>query len=220
MLAAMLLFISPVRAGEFFFPWLADKEPNPYETLRAPFADLLPESEASAHQLSPEEVLKQRLPENNVPMDKAHRQAGQIADIVGEFVAKVMLYQGDDYEADLAESMKLFDAQGQAAYKAFLEEKKLMQVLQSLRYYVRSYVEDIPIVLNAGPIDGRYRWLLEVPVIVSYMDRNEQDYKQGGQVTNQKFVIRLQVGRSEAAQNQDQLLIETWSGRAVPIDKI
>lgn len=213
---ALSVVSMPAKAGwlELFFPHLDTSEPDLSETLQAPFADIAPVEEGQAVKAADE-----YLPENAVPVEKPHRQAAHISEYVSEIVSQSLLYEGADYRAELLEILKDFDGPGKQEYQVFLAEKNILKVLQSGKYDVRSFVMDLPLLLNSGPVDGRYRWLFEVPVMVSYLEKGDDNYRDGAQPTNQKIVIRLQVGRHPDVKNQTGILVEKWSGKVRKIDK-
>lgn len=209
--AALLLTIAqplPAQAGiiEFLFPTLKKKEPNPGETLLAPFAD----AENNAEQSQSEKVAS--LPENAIPLDKPHRVTSDITKWVETATAEVMNFTSQNYQNDLSAAQKLFDNGGNSQYTTFLRDKNIMKVLESGRYKVNSHVEDTPLLLNEGVVQGRYRWLYQIPVMITYIDRNASGYEDAKPI-NQKAQITLQVGRSKDAENADALLIERWSGK-------
>ncbi|MEM7651476.1 MAG: DotI/IcmL family type IV secretion protein [Pseudomonadota bacterium] len=185
---------------DFFFPSLADTEDNPAETLQAPFAHGTQEGEEA--------------PEENksiVPLNLQHRTAKDIEEWTVTAVSDAMSFGTAGYEADFEEAKPDFDAGGWGQYQTFLEEKKIMRVLKSGQYDVRSYVKGTPILLNEGAVSGRYRWLYEVPIMVSYLKRGVTDYKNVEPV-NQNMALRVQVGRVEDPQDDYGLSIERWSG--------
>lgn len=203
--------VQPAQAGwlEFFFPSLKDPGYDPYETLQAPFAT--PDENTG-------EEVKLKQPEDSIPLDKPHRADADIAAWVTTTTAEVMMFEGDDYHKDLEETKKYFDASGREQYEAFLNTTKMMKVLESGRYQIRAYVSDAPLLLNEGVVSGRYRWLYEVPIMVSYIPRGANDYKNLEPV-NQNIVLRMQVGRTADAQTDLRLLIERWSGKVRKLDK-
>lgn len=212
---ALALSCAPgaAQAGwvEFFFPSLAKKEPSPSETLTAPFA-------LDENMQAPAAPAGTSLPVNAIPLDKPHRSAGAISAWMKDIVPDVMTIAGDDYKVELEKSTPMFDASGRAEFLAFLEEKGIMKVLQSQKYHVRSFVQDVPLVINQGEIGGVYHWLFEVPVMVTYLDRAMTDYKDVTPLS-QKMTLTMQIGRSASAANAEGLLIERFSGKVQKIDK-
>jgi hypothetical protein len=92
-----------------------------------------------------------------------------------------------------------------------LQDSQIRKILDLKKYYMRSYSKDSPLLLNEGVSEGRYHWLFEVPVMVTYMDRAMKDYKTA-KPTSQMLVIKIQVGRS-AQLPEAGMVIEHWTAR-------
>ena len=220
-LAVFTLSAVPAQAGifEFFFPMLKKQGEDPSQTLVAPFADQpqgppapqIPGKPAPAKPAQP-------LPENAIALDKPNRSTQQVADWLAPIAAEAMTFINDDVAADLAKTEKYFDAGGRTQYTQFLETNNIKKVIDLKKYFVRSYVKESPLLLNEGPAEGRYHWLYEVPVMVSYLDRGVSDYKKATPI-NQTILLKLQIGRSNKAQDPSGLVIEHWSGKGVKEEK-
>lgn len=210
-----ILAAQPAQAGlvEFFFPSLRKQEVDPAQTLQAPFASGGPVKKDA---MGPQAV--RPLPENSIPMAQPHRSTAQITEWVIMVVSEAMTFDKDDVGTSLASTGKYFNETGRAQYDQFLKDSKLANVLDSNKYYVRSYVRDAPILLNEGTVGGYYRWLYEVPVMVSYMARTDKDYKKASPV-NQQVLVTVQVGRSPRAVDPAGIVVETWGGKAEKFDK-
>lgn len=208
-LTAGALFVpsfAQASALEFFFPSLKKKEENPYETLRAPFA----EENGAADALD-------QLPINAIPLSEPHRITSEMADWVMGAVSDSMNLDGQGYRAMLEENKPSFDAAGYQQYLAFLQKNNVLKVLETGKFHVRSYVENTPLLLNEGAVNDHYRWLYQVPLVVSYIDKNAKGYR-GVEPTNQRVTLNVQIGRSVAAKNPQGVLIESWSGRVTAFD--
>jgi hypothetical protein len=210
-------FATPAQAGvlEFFFPMLKKQEPDPSLTLEAPFAQkkagppvkVIPGAPLPAPAARP-------LPENAVALEKAHRSGQQIAAWVAPVVAEALNFASADFKTDLAATEKYFEPSGRAQYTAFLQDQNILAILEQGQFSLRSYVRDVPVLLNEGPAGGRYHWLFEVPVVVSTLDKRVTDYKKAN-ATNQLFMLRVQVGRSAQTLDPAGVTIEHWTGSAV-----
>ncbi len=205
---SMIIPQQPAHAGvlEFFFPTLRNADDDPAKTLQAPFADVEDDAEKGAKN-------------NNdaVPLNLPHRAMTDITKWVVTVTSEVMTFSGD-YKTELEVGTAYFDEGGRQQYDAFIEEKKILNVMASGKYDVRSYVRDTPILLNEGAVQGRYRWLYEVPLMISYLQRGVKDYKEV-EAVNQNMVLRVQIGRSETAENDLGLQIERWTGKVQKMDK-
>lgn len=205
-----LILIQPARADgilEFFFPMLKDLGPKPAKTLEAPFADR--EQIKNADKLA--------RPEDSVAQDLPHRTAAQVADWVTTKTSEALTYTDADYRLDLAKIQKDFTPEGYQQYTSFLASTELQPLITSGNYSLRSYVTETPLLLNKGPVNGGFKWLYEVTLIVSHMDRTVTNYKGSkADPINQKIVLNIQVGRTTDKNADNGIVIEHWNGKVVP----
>lgn len=210
---------SPARAGllEFFFPMLKKQEADPAHTLQAPFAAQTPATGEGAAKAPMGPPAIKPLPENAIPLGNPHRSTGQITDWVVTAVSESMTFDKNDSAENFAATGGYFSTIGRAQYEKFLKDSRLSNVIESNKYYVRSYVREVPVLLNEGAVNEHYRWLYEVPVMVSYMERGA-NYTRASPV-NQEMTVTIQIGRSPRAANAAGIMIETWSGTVRKLDK-
>ncbi|MCB1563721.1 MAG: DotI/IcmL family type IV secretion protein [Alphaproteobacteria bacterium] len=196
---------SPAQAGifEFFFGKAKDDGPDPLQTGVAPFA---------YDPSKPAEALKS-LPESTVPLNLPHRSPAHLVEWVTTASSEVLTFEKSDYRAEIKDRKDRFDSNGLREYVAFLQERNIIKILEDGTFQVRSFVEEPPLLLNEGVVDGRYHWLYELPMMVSYMDRNMKTYKKADAV-NQHIILKVQIGRSADGSGIDGLKIEHFSGRA------
>ncbi|MEZ5814346.1 MAG: DotI/IcmL family type IV secretion protein [Alphaproteobacteria bacterium] len=203
--AALAIPLSPAHAGllEFFFPSLRDTTNIPAETLQAPFADPAENTETNKP--------KNTNPDSIVPLKYAHRSTEEITQWTETVVSNVMSFD-KKHLAKLESSKLYYNQNGWAQYESFIEEKKILAVLQSGKYDINSYVSETPLLLNEGAVNDRYRWLYEVPVMISYIPRGTKDYKKI-QPQSRNILLRIQVGRAAEAKNDMGVQIESWNGK-------
>lgn len=195
----------------FFFPSLRQAEPDPSSTLIAPFAN---PKDIQAGPVQPGVKPENRLPENRVPLDTPHRTVDQVGKWLEMAVSEALtLKSGAALDESLKSNMAHFDAGGAAQYRAFLDGGKVIDTLRGGRYRMNGMSQDVPLLLNQGAVDGRYRWLFEVPVIVTYIESDADGYKNAKPIT-QSLMITVQVGRTADLSQGRDLVIERWSARA------
>lgn len=194
---------------EFFFPSLQKVDNTPAETLVAPFADPGVKSAKG----SPE-----GLPENAVPLNVPHRNTAQIADWAVMAASEAMTFDKDDYNESFKSTEKYFTPAARQQYLTFLKDTHIMNVIESKKFFLRGFVQDVPMLLNEGNVEGRYRWLYEVPVMLTYMDRNMQGYK-NSDPANQQMTLNIQVGRTSNLETGHDIAVEIWTGKVQDITK-
>ena len=205
---------APAQAGvlEFFFPSLRKPAPDPSNTLQAPFAYDFGETD------SKDVLVPQVGADKTIPMDQPHRLKEDIRDWLVEILSRAMTFEEKDYRHDLKEVLPYFSTEGWEEYKQFLSMSGMAAFLNSERYYVRSFVEEPPDLKTEGAVNGHYRWLFKVPVMVSYMDRGMTDYKKNDPKTHE-MSLTVQVGRVQKSQDDMEIVIESWSGDVVSNSK-
>jgi len=199
---------SQVQAGwfDFLFP-VQDTAPNPAKTLRAPFADddaVIEELDASGKR------------ENLTPLHMRHRTNTVITRWVQEVVPFLLTYNNADYETDYHQKALSFSKIGAEEYAAFLYGADFIKTLKTGQYNISGFVQDYPVIVNEGVTDGRYKWLYETNVMVTFLDDEMDGYSQRAeddQTISREYTVTLQLGRSREAANEHGLLIETWSAK-------
>ena len=66
-----------------------------------------------------------------------------------------------------------------------------MQMMNQNNLRMQSYVE-APELINEGALEGRYRWLYEVPVTISFIPEEASDYRNVKPV-NRRYVLKTQL---------------------------
>lgn len=152
------------------------------------------------------------LPENAIALDQPHRSDGDITSWVITSVSRALTFQETDYQKEINQSVNLFFTSSAATqYKTFLQETKILEILAGKQYRVNSFTQGDPILVNEGALSGRYRWLYEVPIMVSYMDRYGFDYREKNAV-NQNYMLQIQIGRSsDESVDGEGIKIESWT---------
>lgn len=218
----------PAHAGllEFFFPTLKNTGEDPAKTLEAPFV-----KEQSEVQALPEGSVEYSTPAENLPekqldiekidiardedrvsLEDAHRTAKDMGTWAMKTVADSLSYTGGINKERLRNNLKIFSDTGSKQYLAFLSEHKILSTAQANAYDVHAYANDEPLLLNSGAVDARFRWLFEVPVMISYVQRGTNSYEDVEPI-NKKYRVRVQIGRDASAVSDLGVTVERWTGR-------
>lgn len=144
--------------------------------------------------------------------DEPHRTPRELARWVSESVSEILTLDAQNYDAQLQNAARYFSTGGLAEFQTYLRQADLKNVLSMSDLKANIIVEQTPLLLNSGPVNGVYRWLYEVPITVSYTPRALRELTPSTRTeTNRKLTIRLQVGRYDAAPNGEGVQIESWS---------
>lgn len=191
---------------DFLFPMEKDEQHRPTQDGRAPFADKDAILEGKS--------IEERMAGNNSPLHVRHRLNADIAKWVESEISDVLTYKADTYKQEYEKKAKSFDKKGLEEYVKFLQDNKIVSGLKSGAYDVRTFVKDVPVLLNEGAIADRYRWLYRTKVMVSFIPVEMDGYtpKGGtGGIINQEMMVDIHLGRVEQAKNEHGVMIEGWS---------
>lgn len=219
-----------------WFPALFGKKkdgPQPEETLVAPFAgaDKKPEGTvtySSADGRSYSVITGEDGKTYEVPtygggtraidggsLAVAHRRPEQIAEWLARATSEIFTTDSATYQNHLAHLGTGMSESGMADFTKFMQDSNILAELQTQGMRLQGYVEEMPLLLNEGPLNGRYRWLYEMPVKVTFIPRGTRTYKDMKDPTENtlNFIVQTQIGRVEKGPGDDNVVIETWRVR-------
>ncbi|PCJ98197.1 MAG: hypothetical protein COA45_08595 [Zetaproteobacteria bacterium] len=199
---------APSHAGwlQFLFPDFSN-EPHPAETLKAPFADddaVIVDMDITGKAA------------NRMPLHLRHRTNAVMTRWVQQNIPNMLSYKAQTYKKAYGGNIVYFTKVGADEYLKFLQDKSFLTTLETGRYDIAGFIRDYPILLNEGAIDGYYRWLYQVNIMVTYIESGVSDYNalKSGDAITQEFVVNFQLGRHKDVDNEHGVLIETWSVRS------
>jgi len=222
-LSALAVVTAPAGAPAYAFPdflskwmpFLFDKEeaegPPPEETLQAPFptdstaAPAAPSRNALDGLYQEEENVN-----NNLSLE--HRHPDQVGAWLEEKVSQNLTFSPEGYAQHIAVVSESMSNPAQSQFKTFLQNANILQTMQGRRLSLHSYTEGAPIMLNKGTLGGRFRWVFDVPVVMSFLSAESSGYETSGPAINERIWVKVQVGRI-AGDEEHNLIIESWDVR-------
>ncbi len=209
------------------FPALAPKETyNPYLTMKAPFAD--PEPEEEQKEIQNKKMTLEELEENLsrsmiapsavVPVNLPHLNNQAVKQWAVTAASDALTFP-ESNQKKLKQMLIYFSPEAQKQYIGFLKRSGLDKILLDPKYTISAAVDSDPYLISSREVDGRYKWFLEIPVIVSFLDTNFDDYEDN-QPENKRVNLKLQLVRATQDESDGAgLLIEIWSGAVQPIEE-
>ncbi len=151
--------------------------------------------------------------ETAITIDQPHRTPNKTLEWVATLASRSLNLDPLRYESHIADAATYMTPYAQDELKAYLNKDQLLDAVRSNNLTMRAFVEGPGRILNQGAVQGRYRWLVETPVTVTFLPRDTIDYSE---VTpkNRRMKIRTQIGRVPQGGNEG-MIIETWD--AIPV---
>ena len=202
------LYVPSAEAGwlrDFLFPTTSN-QPNPAETLKAPFAN---------NDAVIEELDTTGRAENRTPLHLRHRTNDIITRWVQHNIPNMLSYEAVRYNDQYKEKIKIFNKTGSEEYVKFLQSSNFLTTLKTGSYDIVGFIKDYPVILNEGAVDNRYRWLYQLNVMVTYIASGVSNYSnvKDSDYISKEYVVNLQLGRTRDVDNEHGILIETWSAK-------
>ena len=157
-------------------------------------------------------IYDEEVAQDVVPLDKPHRTGEQLVTWTEDRVTAAMNVDPAEWDSHLKRLQPDFAPYGLQEYQNYLQSSGIMDVLKTQNLRLNAIMDGTATLLSEGALSGSYRWLYQVSLMLSYYDAGTKTAKgQGGKVQNRKLVVRVQIGRSSIAQNDDKIVIERWS---------
>ena len=191
---------------------------RPERTLRAPFAET--QSPAEAGKDGKDSLSQLYNPKTTgtsggpADLSVARKDKKSVGEWVQHALSEVLAVDAATYEKHLKYLATGMDDYALDDYKKFMQDTKILQTLRDGQYKLQCIVESDPVLLNDGPAEGRYRWLYDVPVTITFLPKEMRSYQDQGQnPVSQRIIVRLQVGQV-AQGGAEGVMIESWTARA------
>lgn len=157
----------------------------------APFAEKIAVIEESAQTMETDAVTK------------AHRTRREMQIWLVESVSELLNLDNRNAENVLSAARPYFSAAAFGQYQAYLQGDDMLAQIRQGRMTLSAIVDQTPQLLNEGVIGGAYRWLYDVPVLITRAPVQ-------GTAQATRGMVRLQLGRTNDDDNPDKMVIESW----------
>ncbi len=136
------------------------------------------------------------------PLYEPNLSAPAIVSWAAQAAAQTMTFGFHDYRKRLQESSRFFTRPGWGKFAEALEASGIMAGVEENRQVVMAIPSSAPTIIQEGIVNGRYEWLLEIPMNVTY--------KSGDNVRMTKPLVRLKIVRVAQLENPHGIGIEQW----------
>jgi intracellular multiplication protein IcmL len=100
----------------------------------------------------------------------------------------VMTFGFHDYQRRLQESSSYFTRRGWQSFTEALDRSRVMEGVEKAQQVVTATPKSAPVIAQQGLVDGIYRWVVELPLIVTYQSGTSQ---QTDTINVQLVIVRV-----------------------------
>lgn len=137
-----------------------------------------------------------------LPLSEPNLSEPALMSWAAQAATEVMTFGFHDYRRRLQESSRNFTPQGWESFTAALENSRYIETIEANRQVLTAAPLGAPILQAAGLVDGRYQWVIEIPMIFSF--------EAGSKSRNDRMVVTLVVVRVPRLESASGIGISQW----------
>lgn len=118
---------------------------------------------------------------------------------------EVMTFGFNDYKRRLQQASRNFTRLGWVSFTSALEKSRIIEMVEANGQVVSAAPASAPILISEGVVNGRYQWMVQVPLVVTY--------QAGSSVRDDKMLVTLLLVRVPKLESPNGVGIEQWIAR-------
>lgn len=119
--------------------------------------------------------------------------------------SEIMTFGFHDYQRRLQESSKFFTRRGWQSFTEALDQARIIEAVEQNQQIVTAAPRQAPVIIQQGLVNGIYRWIVELPLNVTYQAGSNQQ--------NNTVKVRLVIVRVSTLDNPSGIGIQQWLAR-------
>jgi hypothetical protein len=155
-------------------------------------------------------------------LTRQHITNAEVLQWAQEATADVLSFTPESYFSQTLEAQRHFTPKGFEAYMNYLKSSGLENKISKDRFSASGVMNGNPIVTKSGAFGDAYRWLVKLPLLISFFEPSQQTENTAELAGNAKINLYIQITRvkanKKAAFNEDLkdhfIRIENWTVKA------
>lgn len=144
-----------------------------------------------------------------VPLDMPLITEEYIRQWASVAVRKSFSFNFSEFDKDLEQVVSLYTPSGMRSFKAALSNSGLANTVENKHLIINAVVNGAVVILNQGVISGRYHWMLQVPVLLTFESASEK--------MNKQLYVELAVSRVATLNALQGIQIVNLAAKSVDI---
>ncbi len=137
-----------------------------------------------------------------VPLNQPNLSTPALMSWVAQSTTEVMTFGFNDYRRRLQESSRNFTKRGWESFTQALERSRIIEMVDANRQIITAAPKGAPVLKQEGLIAGRYQWVVEIPLILTY--------ETGAKKQNSGLLVTVVVVRVPRLESPNGVGIEQW----------
>ena len=140
-----------------------------------------------------------------LPLDEPNMNDAALISWAARAASDVMTFGFHDYQRRLQESSSYFTRRGWQTFSEALEKARLMETVEKAQQVVTAVPQKAPTIVQQGLTNGIYRWVVQVPLVVTYQS--------GAAQQSDNLNVQLVIVRVSTLDSPSGVGIQQWIGR-------
>ncbi len=137
-----------------------------------------------------------------VPLSQPNLSSPALMSWVAQAATEVMTFNFNDYRRRLQESSRNFTQRGWDSFTTALQSSRMMERVEANQQIVTAAPRGAPVIQSEGLVLGRYQWVVQVPMIVTYQS--------GPKMNSDNLMVQMIVVRVPRLESPSGIGIEQW----------
>lgn len=137
-----------------------------------------------------------------VPLSQPNLSTPALMSWVAQATTEVMTFGFNDYRRRLQESSRNFTKRGWESFTQALQRSRIIEMVEVNQQLITAAPKGAPILQSEGLVAGRYQWVVEIPLILTY--------RSGTKTSNTGLLVTVIVVRIPRLESSNGVGIEQW----------
>lgn len=141
-----------------------------------------------------------------LPLEAPNMGTSALMSWAAQSATEVMTFGFHDYQRRLQQSSRHFTRYGWESFTTALQKSRIIESVEANQQVVTAQPRSAPILIQEGVFNGKYRWVVDLPLTVTY---------QAGSASRvDNLMVRMVIDRVPSLENPNGVGIEQWIAAA------
>ena len=137
-----------------------------------------------------------------VPLDRPNMVTSALLSWAAQSAVEVMTFGFHDYQRRMQNASRNFTRHGWETFTSALQKSRIMESIDVGQQVVTAHPRSTPILKEESIRNGKYRWVVDLPLNVSYQS--------GNATRHDSLMLRMVIERVPSLENPNGVGIEQW----------
>lgn len=137
-----------------------------------------------------------------VPLNQPNLSTPALLSWVAQSASETMSFSFSNYRRNLQQSSRLFTRAGWESFSTALQQARIIESIEANTQELTTVPRGAPILKAEGVVAGQYQWVVQIPVILSYVS--------GSKTRADNWIITIVVVRVPRLESPNGVGIAQW----------